>query len=179
MKIGIISDTHDHVQTYGLVGNLFKDRQVEMIIHCGDWISPFSVALFARVLEKTCPNVPIQGVFGNNDGDIYRIIEVLEKEDIHVLIQKDVLELELGKRKIAVYHGTEEVLVQALLQCGTYDAVFRGHTHVPVTEMVGKTLHVNPGTVSSYSQGNILKNVSVAIYDSETNQAELVFFPRQ
>lgn len=178
MKIGIVSDTHDHVDVFGKVGTFFKEKNVGMIIHCGDWCSPFAVALFTKVMNKMCPAIPIEGVFGNNDGDIYHTIQLVETEELAVAIQKDILEIEQDGKKIVVYHGTEEAIVQALLKSGSYDAVFRGHTHVANVETIGKTLHVNPGTVSGYSNGTILQNVSVAIYDSANNTAELIFFPR-
>lgn len=178
MKIGVVSDTHDHIETYGTIANLFQQKKVEMIVHCGDWISPFSVALFVKTMHKVMPQVPVQGVFGNNDADIYSTIQIVESESLEVLIQKELLELEIDGKKIAVYHGTEEKIVEALLKSTIYNAVFRGHTHIPENSMEGSTLHLNPGTVCSYSNGQILKNASVAVYDSATNSAELLFFPR-
>lgn len=178
MKIGVVSDTHDHIETYGTIANLFQQKQVEMIIHCGDWISPFSVASFVKTMHKVMPGMPIQGVFGNNDGDIYNCIRIVESENLEVIIQKEILQLEIDSKKIAVYHGTDEPLVEALLKSNVYAAVFRGHTHIPVNGMEGTTLHLNPGTVCSFSNGQLLKNASVAVYDSSTNSAELLFFPR-
>jgi hypothetical protein len=178
MIIGVVSDTHDHVDIFGKVGAVFKERNVEMIVHCGDWCAPYSVALFTKVMQKMCPNAPIQGVFGNNDGDIYRTIMTLEEQELQVAIQKDILEFDIDSKKIAVYHGTEEAIVQALIASGTYQAVMRGHTHVAGIEAVGEVLHINPGTVSSYSNGSILEKVSVAIYDTNQHKAELLYFPR-
>ncbi|MFW5703445.1 MAG: YfcE family phosphodiesterase [Patescibacteria group bacterium] len=178
MKIGVIADTHDHVDIFGKVGTVLKDRGVEMIVHCGDWCAPYSVALFAKVMNKMCPNVPINGVFGNNDGDIYRIIQTVESEELAVFIQRDIMELEEDGKKIAIYHGTEEAIVNALLNSGNYQVVMRGHTHVGSIDSVNNTLHINPGTVSSYSNGTILDKVSIAVYDTVAHQAELIFFPR-
>ncbi len=178
MIIGVVSDTHDHVDIFGKVGAVFKERNVEMIVHCGDWCAPYSVALFTKVMQKLCPNAPIQGVFGNNDGDIYRIIMTLEEQELQVAIQKDLLEITAEDKKIAVYHGTEEAIVQALIASGTYQTVMRGHNHVAHIEAVENVLHINPGTVSSYSNGTILEKASVAIYDSAAHKAELIYFPR-
>lgn len=178
MKIGVVSDTHDHVEVFDKVAQIFQQNGVGMVVHCGDWVAPFAVARFAKVMLGALPNIPIQGVFGNNDGDHYHIIQVLEQEGLAVGIEKDILEIPVEGGTIAVYHGTEEKIVNALIGFGQYKAVFRGHTHVPGIAMSGSTLHLNPGTVSSFSQGQILKQGSVAIYTAETNSGELVYFDR-
>ncbi|MBM3309767.1 MAG: YfcE family phosphodiesterase, partial [Candidatus Altiarchaeales archaeon] len=41
--IGIMADTHDHVEATVRAVNLFKDKNVSMIIHAGDLVSPFTV----------------------------------------------------------------------------------------------------------------------------------------
>jgi len=46
MKIGILSDTHDRLDTIEKVFHIFLDEKVEQIIHCGDWVSPFTIEFF-------------------------------------------------------------------------------------------------------------------------------------
>jgi len=36
MKIGVVSGTHDRLESLLQVKQIFKAAQVEMIIHCGD-----------------------------------------------------------------------------------------------------------------------------------------------
>lgn len=178
MLVGIVSDTHDHVQNYGDIARIFKDRNVGMVVHCGDWVAPYSVTIFGQVMKQLLPNVPIRGVFGNNDADIYRIIMQLEQQQLPIGIMKDILELTLDNKKIAVYHGTEESIVNSLLWSKKYHAVFRGHTHVAKIEYINGVLHLNPGAVCSYGGGQILSKVSVAVYNTQNNQAELITFDR-
>ena len=65
---------------------------------------------------------------------------------------EDFKELEVGGRKIAVIHGTNELLVDALRKSGKYDLVIRGHTHH--TEIVkGQTMVINPGETCGYVSG--------------------------
>lgn len=182
MKIGIISDTHDHVEGFAQAAILLRRHAVELVVHCGDWVAPYTVVAFGRAVQAVLPNVPIRGVFGNNDGDRVRINEQIRGEKLDIQIASDILELPAGKGKpIAVYHGTEEKIVNALIGYGQYKAVFRGHTHIPAVRghQIGSgenVLEVNPGTTSSFSGGRIVDKASVAVYDSETNTAELLFF---
>jgi len=178
MKIGIVSDTHDNIEAFVNVSQIFIERSVELVIHWGDWISPKTVATFVKILNVSNPKIMIQGVLGNNDGDVYGMIQEVEANNLNVSIQKEVLEEEIDGKMIAVYHGTEDAITQALLSCGKYNAVFCGHTHIPKTEMIGNTLCVNPGCIYPVSAGKILSNLSLAIYDTQTNQADIVFFPR-
>jgi hypothetical protein len=62
-------------------------------------------------------------------------------------------ELVLDDRHVAVYHGTSEAIVGALLDCGHYDYVFRGHTHEQVHEERDGTVHINPGGIPTSSDG--------------------------
>ncbi|MCX7996490.1 MAG: metallophosphoesterase family protein [Patescibacteria group bacterium] len=185
MKIGIVSDTHDDVPYFASIAALFAKQSPELIIHCGDWVAPYSVVEFGRAIDAVLPGMTIRGVFGNNDGDQFRILEAIRDEKLNIDIAKDILEIPAereGDRPVAIYHGTEEKIVNALTGYGEYRAVFRGHTHIPKVLMhetrYGKVLEVNPGTASSYSRGRVTKRGSVAIYDSEANSAELLFFDR-
>ena len=46
---------------------------------------------------------------------------------------------------IAVTHGTSDLVVDALVDCGDYDYVFHGHTHAHGVEARDGTVRVNPG----------------------------------
>ena len=53
MKIGLISDTHDNIQKTQNAIMSFKDRNVEIVIHAGDIVSPETVEVFdgMRLIE--------------------------------------------------------------------------------------------------------------------------------
>ncbi|MFB6242107.1 MAG: metallophosphoesterase family protein, partial [Candidatus Nanosalina sp.] len=40
MKLGIVSDTHDHFDKAEQVVEFFEDKGCEKVVHCGDMICP-------------------------------------------------------------------------------------------------------------------------------------------
>ena len=69
MKIGILSDIHDNI--WNLRAALEGLGEADALICCGDLCSPFVVGL----LGEGFPGRPIHVVFGNNDGDLFRITQ--------------------------------------------------------------------------------------------------------
>ena len=51
MKIGIISDTHDDVEYTNRAIDAFEKKDVEVVIHAGDVISPAMILEFKRLTE--------------------------------------------------------------------------------------------------------------------------------
>lgn len=172
MKIGIFSDTHDNLQQVAKAIRVFQKERVELIIHCGDWVSPF-VPQYIYSLEPKL-TVPIKSVFGNNEGDHMRFLERKDKEGWNIEFKKDVFPLEVEDIKIAVYHGQNPLLTHALVSSNDFNVVFTGHTHEALNEVVGEVLHVNPGSTSGYSFGRITDKASIAIYDTQTKAARIV-----
>lgn len=172
MKIGILSDTHDQLENVEKAFKLFLKEKVELVIHCGDWISPF----VPQFIYKKFPefSIPIKSVFGNNEGAIFRFFERKEKNKWNIEFQKEAFELEIQKRKIAIYHGSSEIITQALINSKKYAVVFTGHTHVPVNEVIDGVLHVNPGALVNWAHGQIVNSASVAIYYPEKNKAKII-----
>jgi len=63
MKIGVISDTHDNLPLVEKAVKIFNEKEVEFVLHAGDYVAPFAVKVFKKLRAK------FVGVFGNNDGD--------------------------------------------------------------------------------------------------------------
>ncbi len=168
MKIGVISDTHDQGDFIRQAVDLFNAAHVEMVVHAGDWVSPFILYFFKEL------KAPLRGVFGNNDGDKFRHLFYKDKFGIDVAYEDRFLELDLDGRRIAVFHGDYPGIVDALVLCGKYDAVFHGHTHLRVNEKQGKTLSLNPGSLMKETSPTV-KGASIALYDTKTNTAEHIF----
>lgn len=164
MKIGVISDTHDQDVLIEEAVQRFNAEHIELLIHCGDWVSPFILYSFKEL------KVPMRGVFGNNDGDRFRHLLFSQKAGLDIQFEERFLELDLDGRKIAVFHGDYPGLVEALVMCGNYDAVFHGHTHQRVLRVHGKTLSLNPGSLMRKTLGNAW-GASFAIYETGSNQA--------
>ncbi|HEX7545305.1 MAG TPA: metallophosphoesterase family protein, partial [Gemmatimonadaceae bacterium] len=58
-----MSDTHDRVPAIAELLKRMTERGVGMVLHAGDFCSPFSLKPFQDT------NVALAGVFGRNDGD--------------------------------------------------------------------------------------------------------------
>lgn len=165
--IGVISDTHDQVNHLGRAIEYFQSRDIVALIHCGDWISPFTLGYFKPLA------VPIYGVFGNNDGDLFRHGRVANSLELDLEIDDTLLTPTLYNRTLAIYHGTAPKLVDALVKCGDYDAVFYGHNHQPSISHRGQTLAMNPGTLMDYTTADKVGS-SIGLYKPDTNQGELI-----
>jgi len=157
MLIGIMSDTHDNLPAIRKAVEFFNERNVDLVIHAGDYVAPF----VAQELKNL--KAPLRGVFGNNDGERKGLYEALG-------IYDELIELEADGMKIAVTHGTNEVLVKALAHSRLYDVVIVGHTHHYEIQEVGRTVLVNPGEVCGYLTG--VK--SVALLDTRKREVRII-----
>jgi putative phosphoesterase len=175
MKVGIISDTHDHLVGLKKAIEVFKKQQIDFLIHCGDWVSPYTLKFFDQEMEGL--EVPIKSLIGNNVGDQKgrERRSAIMKHQID-WTYKEPLELDLDGKKTAVCHGHDLGLLNSLIESQKYDLIITGHTHEARNEIIGKTLVINPGSTSFANEGRIIDKASVAIYDTETEKAEIIFF---
>jgi hypothetical protein len=49
MKVGLISDTHDNLPQIEKAVAFFNDKGVDFVIHAGDFVAPFSVAVLLKL----------------------------------------------------------------------------------------------------------------------------------
>jgi putative phosphoesterase len=158
MKIGIVSDTHDNLELAEKAVDFFEKQGCEKVIHCGDMVAPFTAELFDGDFE-------FHYVCGNNDGE-WNLKETIEEFGN---FYNNIAELELGGLEIAVYHGTEEEIVQGLVE-KDYDFVFRGHTHEKKISENSGTIELDPGGIKLPGQD---EKFHVATLDTETREIEL------
>ena len=140
--IGIMADSHDNLSAIRKAVELFNKEAVDLVIHAGDLIAPFTAREFENLDSK------FEAIFGNNDGE-KDMLRVAYGDMCYI---RDFKELKVQKRKIGVIHGTDEALVDALVKSGNYDLVIRGHTH-RAKIMEGNTLLINPGEICGYVSG--------------------------
>lgn len=162
MKIGLISDTHEHLQNTKSAIHIFNEQHVDMIIHLGDYCAGPTV----RTLETA--KAEIVGIMGNNDGDVGRLQYNLANVGGR-LITEEFAALELDNLKVACYHGTVAEITEALIGCQRYDVVFYGHTHESDIRTVKSTYVCNPGSAHGFDS-----KASIAVFDTATKQAELI-----
>lgn len=164
MKIGVLSDTHDQVEFIQAAILKFNSEQVDLVVHCGDWVSPFILPLFQSL------QAPMKGVFGNNDGDKFRHLVYQRKLHLDLVVEDRFLDFEIADKRIAVFHGDYSGIVDALVTCGKYDLVLHGHTHQPVNARHGKTLSLNPGSLMKRTSDQV-HGCSIALYDTAVHEA--------
>jgi putative phosphoesterase len=145
MRIAVLSDIHDNI--WNLNATLARLPQAEALICCGDLCSPFVVNLLAEGF----PDRPVHLVFGNNDGDTFRISAIARRFPQFV-IHGEFFQGELGGKAFAVTHFDN--LAWGIIRSGRYDVVCFGHNHCYQVEKVGSTLAINPGPLMGYDPIN-------------------------
>ncbi|SMO36297.1 metallophosphoesterase [Fodinibius sediminis] len=159
MLVGILSDSHDHIPHTRQAMEHFEQQEVGLVLHAGDYCSPFMVPLF--------DSLPFKGVLGNNDGDTYLLVRKLNEIGGELLGSFG--DLTVDGCHIALYHGTHAPITQALEQCGNFDVVISGHTHEKKLHEQGLTLAVNPGTAHGFGD-----EATIALLDTKARTVDFL-----
>ena len=160
--VGAISDTHDNLPMVDKAIKRLNEEKVGLVLHAGDYVAPFVIPHFKAL------NAKLIGVFGNNDGD-HELLKKRFGETQNCEVRGRFALVDVGGFRIALLHGDETELLNALVECGGFDAVVHGHTHASVANS-GKTLVVNPGEVCGYLTGN----ATLAVLDTVKREARIV-----
>ena len=163
MLIGILSDTHDNLPIVERAVSRLNSENVQLVLHAGDYTSPFTIPKFKAL------NCHLIGVFGNNDGD-HELLKKRFKETKNCEIRDHFAQIDVEDFKIALLHGDETELLDALVNCGGFDAVVSGHTHISLNKIHSKTIVVCPGEVCGYLYGK----PSLALMDTQKRTAEII-----
>ncbi len=155
MKIGVISDTHDDILSVKKFVKIFKEHDIENVIHLGDFVAPPTVKLFK--------DFKLIGVFGNNDGYKFGLMNVFH--EIGAEMMGDFGEIEIDGLKIALYHGELRQISEALAGSGQYDVVFTGHFHRFERKEFKKTLLLSPGSAHAVFSND--EGPAAAVFDSK------------
>lgn len=177
MQIAIISDIHDHVRVLDAVLTGLPEN-TDALICCGDLCSPFIIDQLAQAPKIRST---IHVVFGNNDGDLFRMTKNARKYDIgqnrkvhlhgafaelvvweNELVDRETFERQhpngfslpaLGGPRLAMNHYPQIATTAAL--SGQYDVVCYGHNHLYAEsrQAIGgrEVLLLNPGTLMGLS----------------------------
>jgi hypothetical protein len=142
MRIGIVSDTHNHVRNVQRIVELFNEAGVERVIHTGDITQAKTLEVFAHL------HAPLYGVFGNNDQ---------ERESLEAAIGQlgfrfcePPYELDWHGRRIIVVHDPLE-LDGALAH--HHELALHGHTHLHRYERRDGQVIFNPGECAGHMKG--------------------------
>jgi putative phosphoesterase len=137
MKIGILSDSHGRQETVRRALEELTARSIGMVLHCGDIDDAATVRLFT--------GWEVHFVFGNCDWDKEELRQAMI--EIGATLHENFGHVEPEGVQIAFTHGDHKGLLGELEDCGHYDFVFYGHTHVAAEHRTGKTRVINPGAL--------------------------------
>ncbi len=168
MKLAVLSDSHDHMNNILKAVSIINQRNVDALIHCGDYVAPFVKRWFDKLNNSIKKN--FYGVFGNNDGEklflkqnLGQICEFAENGNEMIL--------ELGGKRIFVSHMPKQKTIEALANSGHFDIILSGHTHsLSNKKLENGILIVNPGELCGYLTGK----ATFAIIDTDKMESEII-----
>lgn len=163
MQVGVIADTHDNLPRIDKAVKTLNEEKVEMVLHAGDYIAPFVIPKLGKLDAK------VIGVLGNNDGDSQLLKEKMEDHG-RMEMRGNFTQISVSDLKIALLHGSEEELLEVLINSERFDVVVYGHTHEAEVTREGRTLVINPGEACGYLSGRS----TIALFDLEKKKAEIV-----
>src|SRR5438552_11155411 len=137
MQIAILSDTHSRYATVEKALRLLQDRNVNVVLHCGDIEDADTVWLFQGFTAHF--------VFGNCDTERHSIRQAVH--GIGETLHDGCGFVELEGVKIAFTHGDDGRLLHDLEVSGAFDFLFYGHTHKAEEHSTGPTRVINPGAL--------------------------------
>jgi putative phosphoesterase len=140
LRIGVVSDTHNHLGNVRRIVELLNGARVERVVHTGDITQAKTLDVLAHL------EAPLHGVFGNND---------LERDALDAAVARygfsfssGPLALEWAERRIVVVHDPRE-----LAALPRADLALHGHTHRLSIERAGGGLIFNPGECAGHMPG--------------------------
>lgn len=160
-RVGVVSDTHNHLSNVTRIVELLNDAGVDAVVHTGD----VTQAKTLRVLAGLA--APLLGVWGNND---------LERESLDAACAEHgfyfvdgVLELLWSDRRVFVVHDPIEIDDAFLTRA---DVILHGHVHRRVEKRAAGTLVFNPGECAGHMKGLN----AIGIVDLQTLECEILRF---
>lgn len=161
MRIGVVSDTHNHLANVARIVELMNGAGVAGVVHTGDITQAKTLHAFSRL------RAPLVGVFGNNDLERTSLDAACLELDLR--FSDPPLRLDLAERRIAVVHDPLELGDELR---ATSDVVLHGHTHRQVIERTSDGLVFNPGECAGHMKGYN----AVGVLDLASLEPEILYF---
>ncbi len=139
MRIGILSDIHDALDP--LRAALRQLRDADALLVAGDLCSPFVLPILAKGFGG-----PIHVVFGNNDGDRFRMTTAARRFE-HLTLHGEAFVGELGGRTVAMNHFPE---LAATMDGAHHELIVFGHDHRFRVERSDAGWRLDPGSLLGY-----------------------------
>ena len=160
MRVGLMADSHDRIPAIAEFVRLMQASGVSMLIHCGDYCSPFSL----RPIEEA--SMSLAGVFGKNDGD-QQGLRARATAGFGAELFESPHSFEVGGQRLLVVHDIGDVLPRSV---ESHSIVVHGFTHQQEMKTRGDTLIVNPGE----SCGWVYGTPKAAILDLDAKKVEFL-----
>jgi putative phosphoesterase len=160
MRVGLMADTHDRVPAVDALLREMLARDVNFVLHAGDYCSPFSLKPFHD------HNVAMGGVFGRNDGDLEGIRAFAEQGMGQELFESP-HSIAFGEYKVLIVHDIADVVERSVL---AHAFVIHGHTHLQEMKVRDNSLIVKPGEACGWIHGS----PTAAILDLDTKNVEFI-----
>ena len=142
MRIGVVSDTHNHLPNVRKIVELFNEAGVDRVVHTGD-ITQTKVLFEFAALEA-----PLVGTYGNNDTHLDELSEAALEFGME--FHHPPLTLHWHNRKIMVVHDPRDF---SDVLDHTYDLALHGHTHLYTCIQGEHGLMFNPGECAGMMEG--------------------------
>src|SRR4030088_1941965 len=153
-----MADTHDGVPVVGALLERLAQKGVSMVMHAGDYCSPFSLAPFHQ------RGIALLGVFGRNDGD-RESLAAYAARGMGTEIYESPHSFDVGGKRVLLVHDIAEVSPRSI---ESHDFVIHGSSHLQSQKTIGTTLVINPGEACGWIHGKC----TAAILDTDTGEVE-------
>ena len=161
MRIGVVSDTHNHLTNVARIVELFNAARVDHVIHTGDITQARTLDVFAQL------QMPLHGVFGNNDVERDTLDPAIARHGF-VFVEPP-LRVHWHGRSIVVVHDPRDF---EQFELAPTDVALHGHTHMHRIERTGGGLIFNPGECAGHMAGFN----AIGILNLESLEVELLRF---
>jgi putative phosphoesterase len=162
VRIGVVSDTHNHLPNVARIVELLNHAQVDRVVHTGDITQPATLEVLARL------DAPLVGVFGNNDAGERAALEEAAAR-FSMTLAEPPLELVWAERRLVVVHDPRDL---EKAQRPEHALALHGHTHRRVIERGDGSLVFNPGECAGHLPGHN----AIGVVDLTTLDAEILRF---
>ncbi len=161
MRIGVVSDTHNHLSNTARIVELFNAARVDRVVHTGDITQAKTLHVLAAL------DAPLVGVYGNNDLERESLQNACE--ELGMGFADPPLHFEWEDRRVVVVHDPEDLAPDLLAGC---DVALHGHDHWQNIEQRQGVLVFNPGECAGHMPGQN----SVGVLDLATLSAQILNF---
>ncbi|MGQ9617879.1 MAG: metallophosphoesterase [Candidatus Aminicenantia bacterium] len=153
MKIGIVSDTHDHRGYVKKTMEIFSKEGCSWILHAGDFVAPFIIEDIKKY------NISFIGVFGNNDGEKDGLINAVSGFG---QIENPPYSFILDGKRFLLMHRPFKIEESVI----DYQIIIYGHTHKRFVDRKINSLIINPGEACGW----LFNQPSIAILNTEKEE---------